>query len=196
MKKVLIIIFFLSSFVASAQDSDVENISPISVTVNPSFFVLGGYSVKGFYHLPKRWSFGVAAEAGFELPDFARDQFFDNAEDLTIHWDYLLGVEARYRFHDAQLDKGFYIQGTLGIEGWTATDVNGSEDQFDNWYSSLGVGYNWYPFKKPKFHLGASYNVVFILNNTDTRTAGTQEYSINSVVPPNFAPTIYLGWRF
>lgn len=196
MKKILVLIVLFLSFSVKAQTVEEENISPFSVTVNPSFYILGGYSVKGFYHLPKRWSFGIAAEANFELPDFARDQFFDNAEDLTIDWDYLLGVEARYRFHDGPLDKGFYIQGTLGIEGWTASDVNSAEDQFDNWYSSIGVGYNWYPFKKPNFHLGLSYNVVFILNNTDTRLVGSTEYNINGVVPPNFAPTIYLGWRF
>jgi len=196
MKKVLSIIFLTSSFAATTQTSTDENISPFSATINPSFYILGGYSIKGFYHLLKRWSFGMAAEASFELPDFARDQFFDNAEDLIIDWDYLLGLEARYRFQDGYLDRGFYILGTIGIEGWTVMDVDGAEDQFDNWYSSLGVGYNWYPLKKPNFHLGVSYNIVFILNNTDTRRVGPATYNINAVVPPNLAPTIFLGWRF
>lgn len=167
-----------------------------SVTVNPVFYLLGGYSVKGFYHLPKKWSFGLAAEANFELPDIARDQFFDNNGDITVDWDYLVGVDVRYRFTDSHVDRGFYVLGTVGYEGWTINDDTGQEDSFDNWYSSIGVGYNWYPFKKPRFHVGASYNVIFILNNTEERVVGDSRYSINGLVPPSFLPTFLLGWRF
>jgi len=179
-----------------AQDRNNLEKGSFSATVNPSFYILGGYSIKGFYHLPKKWSFGLAAEANFELPDFARDQFFKNDEDITVDWDYLIGVEGRYRFTDNHIDKGFYVFGSLGYEGWTIRDNDGNKDEFDNWYSSLGIGYNWYPFKKPNFHLGASYNVVFILNNTEERTVGQAQYNLRPVVPPSFAPTIYLGWRF
>ncbi|MEM6841677.1 MAG: hypothetical protein AAF632_05595 [Bacteroidota bacterium] len=196
-EKTLLITIILSIATRSlqAQENEEPNAS-FTITANPSFFVLGGYSVKGLYHLPQRWSFGVALEANFELPDFARDQFFENNGDITVDWDYLVGVEARYRFTDSNVDKGFYVLGTLGYEGWTISDQMEAEDTFDNWYSSIGVGYNWYPFKKPKFHVGASYNVVFILNNTNDRTVGQSEFNIRPVVPPSFAPTIYLGWRF
>ena len=167
-----------------------------SVTVNPVFYLLGGYSVKGFYHLPRKWSFGLAIEAGFELPDIARDQFFDNNEDITVDWDYLVGAEVRYRFNDSNVDRGFYALGTVGYEGWTIRDDAGQEDAFDNWYASIGAGYNWYPFKKPYFHVGATYNVIFILNNTEERVVGDSRYSINGVVPPSFFPTFLVGWRF
>ncbi|MEO1253316.1 MAG: hypothetical protein AAFY41_00335 [Bacteroidota bacterium] len=195
MKKVLILLVTMSTFMSNAQQDETD-ISSYSITVNPAFFALGGYSVKGFYHLPKNWSVGVAFEAGFELPDFARDQFFNSAEELTVDWDFLIGTEVRYRFYDGELDKGWYILGTAGFEGWTILDDNGNDDPFENWYASLGLGCNWYPFKKPNLHLGASYNVVFILNNTNKRIIGANEYNINTVVPPSFAPTIHLGWRF
>ena len=200
MIRILIICtFVLGMFALPAQAQESGNVDKgsFTATLNPSFFALGGYSFKGFYHLPKKWSFGLATEANFELPEFARDQFFDNNDDITVHWDYLIGVEARYRFTDSHIDKGLHLLGTLGFEGWTISDENGNEDEFDNWYASLGVGYNWYPFKEPRFHVGASYNVIFILNNSDERTVGQSNYNIRPVVPPSlFSPNIYLGWRF
>lgn len=189
-------LLLILSWNLSAQTSEKLQSGSFSVTVNPSFFILGGYSVKAFYHLPKKWSFGLSAEAGFDLPNFARDQFFMNNGNIDVHWDFLVGVEARYRFNNSDVDKGFYALATLGFEGWSIEDQNGNMDEFDNWYSSLGLGYNWYPFKRPNFHLGVSYNVVFILNNTDERTVGQEIYNINQIVPPSFAPVIYLGWRF
>ncbi|WP_124147542.1 hypothetical protein [Okeania hirsuta] len=198
LKKVFLLSLFIGLSVKSMHSQDTRNPSTgsFSATVNPSFFILGGYSIKGFYHLPKKWTFGIAAEASFELPEFARNQFFDNNNDITVNWDYLVGIEARFRFKDSPIDKGLYLQSTLGYEGWTIDNRKGMEDTFDNWYSSLGLGYNWYPFKKPNFHLGASYNIVFILNNTEERMVGESIYNIRPIVPPSFAPNIYLGWRF
>lgn len=190
------LVLYLLIMPGYAQESDLTKKGSFSVTANPSFYILGGYSVKGFYHLPQKWSVGLAVEANFELPDFARDQFFQNNGDITVNWDYLFGLEGRYRFTDSHIDKGFYVLGTWGYEGWTIRDNDGNEDEFENWYGSIGLGYNWYFLKKPHFHVGASYNVVFILSNTAERTLGQAEYNIRPVVPPSFAPTIYLGWRF
>ena len=69
-----------------------------------------------------------------------RDQFFENNEDITVDWDFLVGVEARYRFTDSAIDKGLFLQGTFGFEGWTITNDDQAQDDFDNWYASLGVG--------------------------------------------------------
>ena len=195
MHKILYISLAAMLVTSSAFSQETERAS-FAVTANPSYYFLGGYSVKANYILPKKWSFAVAAEANFELPDFARDQFFDNDEDITVDWDYLIGIEARYRFTDSHIDKGLFLLGTFGYEGWTITNDAGLEDEFDNWYASLGIGYNWYPFKKPNFHLGASYNVVFILNNTDDRSLGESTYNIRRVVPPSVIPTVFIGWRF
>ena len=194
MKKIFCLILFITSL---AQARAQEEARPhYSVTVNPSFFALGGYSLKAYHHRPSRWSFGIAAEAGFELPEFARDQFFENNEDIDVEWDFLWGVEARYRLNKESFDKGFFLVGTFGFEGWTVESESGVNDEFDNWYASLGIGYLWYPFKKDNFHLGASYNIVFILNNTEERTVGTSRYNIRSVVPPSFSPNLIVGWRF
>ena len=85
--------------------------------------------------MPRKWSFGVAIEAGFELPDFARDQFFELENEIAVDWDFLVGIEGRYRFTD-------------------------------------------------------------ILTNTSERQVGQSTYQIKAVVPPSWAATIYLGWRF
>ncbi|MEM7109772.1 MAG: hypothetical protein AAF519_16215 [Bacteroidota bacterium] len=198
MFKTLPVTLFYISVLSHAlfSQGDDPNKASFSITANPAYYVLGGYSVKGYYITPNHWSFGVAAEASFELPDFARDQFFDNNEDITVDWDYLIGVEARYRFTDSQVDKGLFVQGGLGYEGWTVTSTDGAIEEFDNWYANIGLGYVWYPFKKPNFHLGANYSVVFILNETQERTLGASEYNIRTIVPPSFAPSIFIGWRF
>ena len=198
MKRCILIglIFFGWGSDLRAQEEEIEKGS-FSATVNPSFYFLGGYSVKGLYHLQKRWSFGIASEGAFELPGFARDQFFSNDEDIDVNWDYLVGVEVRYRLNKSSFDKGFYVLGTLGYEEWTVEDDEETgEDSFGNAYASIGVGYNWYPFKKPKLHFGGSYNIIFILNNTDDRMVGNSIYNIRGVVPPSFAPVIYVGYRF
>lgn len=197
MKKIILITFILFSVHLSyAQEAERTDKSHYSVTINPAFYALGGYSVKAYLHQPKRWSFGIAAEAGFELPEFARDQFFENNDDINVDWDFLWGLEARYRLNDKAYDEGLYLLGSFGFEGWTVNNEAGTEDEFDNWYASLGIGYLWYPFKKKNFHLGASYNVVFILNNTEERTVGSSAYNIRSVVPPSLAPNLIIGWRF
>ncbi len=167
-----------------------------SINANPIYYALGGYNLKGFYHLPKRFSFGIALEAGFELPDFATDQFFESEGDIAVHWDRLFGAEIRYRLIDADIDSGPYILATGGHEKWTVENVNTDEHEFTNWYSSIGIGYNWYPFKKPQFHLGGSYNIIFILNNHQQQQVGNEFFNIKSVIPPSIIPTLYFGWRF
>ncbi|MEM7552435.1 MAG: hypothetical protein AAF363_22320 [Bacteroidota bacterium] len=171
----------------------------IKVELNPAFYILGGYSVRGYYVLPKKWSVGLQVEAGFELPDDFADAFFDSSAPIDVDWDYAVSIETRYRFTEASYDKGFFALANIGIEGWTVSeDVDtGASDDFDNWFAALGVGYNWYPFKKKNFNVGATYNVIFLLNNTNTRQAGDTNYSLDSIVPPSLAPSnIYISWRF
>jgi hypothetical protein len=122
-----------------------------------------------------------------------------------VHWDYAAGLEARYRFRKKDNDiKGLYALGTLGYEAWTiskpttvAVVANTLQSEtFPTWYSSVGAGYTVFPFKKSGFWIGAQYNVIFILNNTNTRSINGQAYNIKPIVPPSFTPNIYLGWRF
>ncbi|WP_205127823.1 hypothetical protein [Okeania hirsuta] len=128
LKKAFLLSLIIGLSVKSIHSQDSRNPSTgsFSTTVNPSFFILGGYSIKGFYHLPKKWTFGIAAEASFELPEFARNQFFDNENDINVNWDYLVGIEARFRFTIALLIKACICKvhlatkaGQLTIEkGW------------------------------------------------------------------------------
>ncbi|MEM6377317.1 MAG: hypothetical protein AAF705_03835 [Bacteroidota bacterium] len=198
MKTKVLLIFLTALMIStlSLQAQNAEEKPSYSITANPAYYILGGYSVKGYYITPQRWSFGLAAEASFELPDFARDQFFDNNEDITVDWDYLIGAEVRYRFSDSPIDKGLFLQAGFGYEGWTITNDDGQQEGFDNWYGNIGIGYTWYPFKRENFHLGGNYNIVFILNETQDRVLGDSQYNIRPVVPPSFIPSIFLGWRF
>ena len=79
MKKVILAILCCALLVninAGAQTgTDVNDKGSFGISSNPAYFILGGYSVRGIYHLPKRWSLGLSVEAGFELPDNFRDIF-------------------------------------------------------------------------------------------------------------------------
>ncbi len=201
MKKIILSILACTLFAAnvSAQsNSSTDNEGSFGLTINPTYYVLGGYSIRGMYHLPKKWSFGLNVEGGFELPDDFRDAFFEDNAAVDVNWDYAVAVETRYRFNKEPFDNGFYAFGTLGFEGWTVIEIDsGEEETFDNWFTSIGVGYNWYPFPKRKLNIGLSYNVIFILNNTDDQNAGSTVFNIDTVIPPSFVPSnIHIGWRF
>ena len=178
-----------------AQEANIEA-GNITVVTNPAYFFLGGYHLKPSWHFPKRWSIGATLQGGFTLPDFARDQFFEVSDDGTdINWDYAIGLELKYRFTDAPYDKGFYTAFNLGYEGWEA-ELEGQSDRFQNWFTSIDVGYNWYPFERERVHLGLAYTLIFLLNNTDERPLGDTSYRLRSVVPPSAVPSIFVGWRF
>ncbi|MGD1840504.1 MAG: hypothetical protein ACFB0B_06350, partial [Thermonemataceae bacterium] len=57
----LLIVIVLRPLQALDTEAPITVYSPFSISGNPSYFLLGGYSVKGLYILPKRWSFGIAA---------------------------------------------------------------------------------------------------------------------------------------
>lgn len=195
----LLILFMASTDVFAQTTTDTTNEKgSFGININPAYYALGGYSVRGIYHLPERWSFGLNVEAGFELPDDFRDTFFNDNQNINVNWDYLVALETRYRFNTETYDKGFYASASLGFEGWTVKEIGtDSEQGFDNWFSSFGVGYNWYPFKKKNFNVGLNYGIIFILNNTDDQTAGNTTFKIESVIPPSFIPSnIHIGWRF
>lgn len=200
--KIILIIALLfgcdSLWSQNKQKTDINEKGSFGLNINPAYYVLGGYSVRGIYHSQKKWSFGLNIEGGFELPDDFRDAFFNDNQAIDVDWDYLVGLETRYRFDNENYDKGFYASASIGFEGWTVneTDTNAAQS-FDNWFSSLGIGYNWYPFKTKNFNVGLSYNIIFILNNTDDQTVGNTTFSIEGVIPPSFIPSnIHIGWRF
>lgn len=179
---------------AIAQESVVTN-GTYTIETNPAYWILGGFSVKGYHHRTNRWSFGVQVEGGFELPEFARDQFFDIPDNSDVDWDWAFSSEVRFRLNENEMNKGFYLFGTLGYEKWTVSST-ADQGELRNWFSSLGFGYTWYPFKKEKFHVGGSYNVIFLLNNTNERTLNNITYELNSIVPPSLIPNLTIGWRF
>jgi hypothetical protein len=176
-----------------------------SLGINPTYPFLNGYGVHVFYNLPKSWSFGIVSEGAFKLPESATKQFFKNGDALNVNWDYAIGLEARYRFNRKDNDiKGLYAYTSFGYEAWAVTKSDDSptatgfnqEDKFDNFYSSIGMGYNLFPLKNKGFWLGASYGVIYIMNNTSDRTVNNSTYNIRPIVPPSFIPNIYIGWRF
>jgi hypothetical protein len=203
-----VIAFFISFMIVaqvSAQQKSDAAKGFFSAGINPVYPLFGGYGAKVFYNFPKRWSIGLASEGSFTLPEFAVKQFFKNSQNIVVDWNYAVGVETRYRFRKKDNDiKGFYLLGTLGYEGWTVNKAENTtsipniiqEEKFSNWYSSLGGGYNLFPFKKAGFWIAVQYNVIFIMNNTQNRNVNGVNYNIRPVVPPSIAPNLYLGWRF
>jgi hypothetical protein len=202
------IIFFVLLFglehLSAQQNADAAK-GFFSAGINPTYPFFGGYGAKVFYNFPEKWSVGLASEGSFQLPTFASEQFFKNGKNIAVNWDYAVGLEARYRLRKKDNDiKGFYLLGTLGYEGWTVSKAEKAavvanakqQEKFTTWYSSLGGGYNWFPFKKAGFWVGAQYNVIFILNNTNDRNVNGVTYNIKSVVPPALTPNLYIGWRF
>lgn len=190
-----IALLILSNTQSTAQNSGTAREGSFSLVTNLPYFILGGYHLKPSYHFPKQWSIGVTAQGGFELPEFARDQFFKTSnEDITVDWKYAIGAELKYRFSEAAFDKGFYAAFNIGFEGWEVKNVETRE--FDNWFASVDLGYNWYPFKKKRFHVGLAYALIFILNITNEQLLDGATYNIRSVVPPTLTPTLLLGWRF
>ena len=191
---ILVILSLVGSY-GYAQSDDPYPHGSFSLVTNPAFFALGGFHLKPSYHFPKKWSVGATFQGGFELPEFAQEQFFEFADDqLSIDWTFAIGLELKYRFSDATFDKGLYAALNLGYEGWEA-DRNDS-DTFQNWFTSLDLGYNWYPFNRARFHVGLAYTLIYILNNTDERQVGETEYRLKSLVPPSYIPSILVGWRF
>jgi hypothetical protein len=204
-KSIIFFVLILGVMQLSAQQKLDSTKGFFSVGINPTYPILGGYGAKVFYNFPKKWSVGLASEGSFQLPKFAAEQFFKNSKNITVDWNYALGLEVRYRFRKKDNDiKGFYLMGTLGYEEWTITKAESAaaapntkqKDDFTNWYSSLGGGYNLFPFKKAGFWVGVQYNVIFIMNNTNDRTVNGVTYNIRPVVPPSLAPNLYIGWRF
>ncbi len=210
MKKLLILsLLSLMTLNLSAQSKEIMPFTTdkgyFSVGTSPIYPFLGGYGLHIFYNLPKSWSFGIVSEGAFKLPESATTQFFKNGDALRVNWDYAIGLEARYRFNRKDNDiRGLYTYISLGYEAWAITKSDDSpmatgfsqKDNFDNFYSSIGIGYNLFPFKNKGFWLGASYGVIFILNNTSERTVNNSTYNIQPIVPPSFIPNIYIGWRF
>jgi hypothetical protein len=204
-KSIILFVLLLGVKQVSAQEKTDFTKGFLSAGINPAYPLFGGYGAKVFYNFPEKWSVGLASEGSFELPEFAAKQFFKNGKDITVNWDYAVGLEARYRFRKKDNDiKGFYVFGTVGYEGWKISKSEDTavvpdskqQEKFTTWYSSLGGGYNLFPFKKAGFWVGVQYNVIFILNNTNERNINGITYNIKSVVPPALAPNIYVGWRF
>ncbi len=193
--RLLLLLLFAAPFGLSAQETPEKG--AFTIGVNPAYFVLGGYYLNPQYHFPKRWSVGTTLQGGFTLPDFARDQFFDVSSDASeIDWTYAIGIDVAYRFTEANYNKGFYLTAALGYEAWEiANGMNTAT--LDNWFTSFGAGYNWYPTKNQRLYLGLQYNIIFLLNNTDERAVGDGTFELESVVPPGLLPSVLtVGWRF
>ena len=192
----LLLLLLLSQCFIYAQQRDVQAEGSASLVTNPAYFILGGYHIKPSWHFPQNWSVGITAQGGFELPGFARDQFFEISSDaIDVDWDYAVGVALKYRFSAAPYDKGLYTSASLGYEAWTILATE-TQSTFENWFASIDLGYNWYPLRKQRLHLGLAYTLIFILNNTDEQSIASEQYRLRSLVPPTFAPSIFLGWRF
>lgn len=187
----------------AAAGLDAEEDAGFLVAVNPAYIVLGGGALRTGYDFADGWSAYLNFQGLFDLPDFASEQFFRGGEGIDVYWDYAVGLEGFYRFARERRSTP-YLKGGIGYEAWTITASGEAapvgEDEFGNAFANLGVGYRWYPLERAGLFVGGSYDVIFLLNNTDDRRLGAGdaavEYGLREVVPPSFAPWLELGWRF
>ena len=170
-----------------------------SLRSNLPFFFVGGYHVEGSIHLPGHWTFGLTLQGILELPDVGRDQFFEVSNDaITIEWPYAVGAEVMYRFREGAFDRGFFVAGSLGYEGWRAVrnEDFDLERSFGTGFAALDVGYTWYPFRARHFLITAEYSTVLLLNDTDRQALGDESFELRRVAWPRPIPNLLFGWRF
>ena len=166
---------------------------------NLPYFFIGGYHLEGAVHFPGHWSAGATVQGISELPEVGRDQFFEVSDDaIGIEWPYAVGAEVMYRLREGDLDRGFFVAGNLGYEGWRAVRNGGSDAEraFGTGFAALDVGYTWYPFPKRRFLLTAEYTAVLLLNDTDRQAVGDETFELRRVAWPRPIPNVLLGWRF
>ena len=184
---------------AQGDSAGIPDRPAFTIKANVPYYFIGGYHVEPSVHFRGHWSVSATVQGIAEIPDFARDQFFDVSDDaIAVEWPYAIGAEVMYRLREGAYDGGFFVTAGLGYEGWRirhdAEPV--PEETLTNAFAAVDLGYTWYPFKRQRFHGTVQYPLIWLLNNTDRRAIGGDTYELQTVVPPGLLPNILFGWRF
>jgi len=178
--------FFQSQIVGKFKDP-----APLQLSVDAYPFLFlssgGGGSVGlEFDH----WQVGAI---GFSVvpPDFIKNTFFENADNLKISRNNAVELFANYYLRKDR--KGIYA-GVLGGPEWFRMEdkISGAKETIVKSYMVPRLGLRVFPFKKI-FSVDASFGWSFNLSGTETKTLGQTTYNASA---GGFIYFLQVGARF
>ncbi|MEM6517591.1 MAG: hypothetical protein AAF688_15525 [Bacteroidota bacterium] len=138
----------------------------------------------------KNWQIGAI---GFSVvpPDFIKNTFFENADDISIRRNNAVELFANYYLRKDR--KGIYA-GILGGPEWFMLEdnISGSRETIIKNYVVSKLGLRVFPFKEI-FYLDASFGWSFNLSGTDTKSLGQTSYNASA---GGFIYFLQIGARF
>lgn len=136
------------------------------------------------------WQVGAI---GFSVvpPDFIKNTFFENADNVKIRQNN--GVELFANYYLRKDRKGIYA-GVLGGPEWFMLEdkISGERETIVKNYVVSRLGLRVFPFKKI-FYADASFGWSFNLSGTETKTIGQTSYNASA---SGFIYFLQLGARF
>lgn len=202
MKKSILILAF--AFIATnvfAQDtlSFIENHilgkdkdpSPLQLSIDAYpflFLASGGGGSLGLEF--DNWQIGAI---GFSVvpPDFIKNTFFENSDNINLKRNYALEIFANYYLRKDR--KGIYA-GILGGPEWFMLEdkLTGSHDTIIKSYIVPRLGMRVFPFQNIGY-IDASFGWSFNLSGTESRTLGQTTYNASA---GGFIYILQVGARF
>ena len=202
MKKSILILAF--AFIATnvfAQDtlSFIENHilgkdkdpSPLQLSIDAYPFLFLASGVGGSLGLEfDNWQIGAI---GFSVvpPDFIKNTFFENSENINLKRNYALEIFANYYLRKDR--KGIYA-GILGGPEWFMLEdkLTGSHDTIIKSYIVPRLGMRVFPFQNIGY-IDASFGWSFNLSGTESKTLGQTTYNASA---GGFIYFLQVGARF
>lgn len=162
-----------------------------SAETNILFWAFQGYSISGYYYLPKsKISLGLGIEGLTYDDGDLIDAVFENGDLLDeLQLLYLARGEVRYHFKDHQ--EGLYGGLRFGYEEW---DLSLGDDvqRVGNGFVSPTIGYIWYPWERSGFLIQPFFTGIVIIGE-GRETVGGIDVDLRSFLPN---PGLTLGWKF
>jgi hypothetical protein len=136
------------------------------------------------------WQVGAI---GFSVapPDYIKNTFFQNADNIKIRRNNCVEVFANYFLRKDR--KGIYA-GVLGGPEWFMLEdkISGTRETIEKNYVVPKLGLRVFPFQKT-FYVDASFGWSFNLSDTETKTLGQTSYSASA---GGFIYFLQVGARF
>lgn len=201
MKRIILLICLLASVTVSAQDTKEAFLdhlllgkgktAPMQIFIDayPFLFLAngGGGSLGTEFG---NWQVGVI---GFSTvpPDFIKNTFFEDAENVTIKRNNAVELFANYY---ARKDRRGIYGGVLGGPEWFVMEdkISGTEETILISYVVPRIGIRVFPFKK-NFYADASFGWSFNISGTETKTLGQTSYNASA---GGFIYFLQVGARF
>lgn len=201
MKKIIILLSLFASAIASAQDTKPSfldrhilgkgKIEPFQISIDAYpflFLARGGGGSLGIEF--GNWQVGAI---GFSTvpPDFIKNTFFENAENVKIRRNNAVELFANYYLRKDR--KGIY-GGVLGGPEWFVMEdkISGAKETNIISYVVPRLGVRVFPFKNI-FYADASFGWSFNLSGTETKTLGQTSYNASA---GGFIYFLQVGARF